>query len=420
MQKKYIIVLITFFFTFSLMGCENKADAPDVSNNESVVSYEDITEGKKEVEIATKDYISETSEPETSLPTFADEMKAFYDNAEEGRLMTYEYNEEKDKWYCVFQYGDISLCNLGNSQVELRYNGNNIVLPWRMNYIGTGSGMSVDMMDVTNDGEDDLILRSYTRECQAIYVFDLVKWADISPGYGFMSLYADSEAVIEEMNKTASADGYGEAYILPIGNSDGTLMLNLYRNGDDIISTALNEDGSIVVTYKEVIRVAEMITKFCYIYDGDRYVLEDFAVSTRAGRHKEELLSVEKTECSMEGEVRFDNQKKQLEFIYGKDDVEIRYVAGLSDFSGGCRLEITKADNVCQCNWISRESLADMLFELKDVDGDGLNELVYCSNHYEFDGVEEKMYQQVQIFDFESMSELISDTKTDAEFESTK
>lgn len=97
------------------------------------------------------------------MPTFADITKLEYDDSELGKELVYEYDEQNDRWYAVFKYGDVILRRIDSVSTELEYQGRKYFFDkgWTIELDGTLSGMDIDMRDVTGDGVPELILSTY-------------------------------------------------------------------------------------------------------------------------------------------------------------------------------------------------------------------------------------------------------------------
>ena len=350
-----------------------------------------------------------------SMPDFADLTKEFYDDATQGKELVYEYDEEQDRWYCVFKYNDVSLKRLNSVETELEYNGKKIKFEWgwHIELAGTGSGMNLYMRDVTGDGKDELILYSYTRECSSVSIFDLENWTDITPYYSAgadLSLWLDNpEEIISQVNEQAANDGYSDEYAkASINKKNGALILNFLKHGEQIVRADINDDNSITVKYAERAAMGEMSLTFDFDYsaaDG-RYVYRDMQVSTKAGRLREDMGKAQTTHESMQGSVEVVSPDDMtVRVTYGKSDVTVWFDIALNDSLSGREINVTKADRAYNTGWTSADNLDNSYFELRDMDNDGNDELVYYKYselHVDMNTVETKV--ETLVYDFETES----------------
>ena len=223
------------------------------------------------------------------MPTFADITKLDYDDSELGKELVYEYDEQNDRWYAVFKYGDVILRRIDSVSTELEYQGRKYFFDkgWTIELDGTLSGMDIDMRDVTGDGVPELILSTYNGkhidECSSVSIFDLAEWKDITPYYAVesvMSLWVDDIAEIEQIIDHGTADGYVK--IVP--NPDGSMPLDFLGGSAQKTTAELSDDGELTVTYMECGGDGQRSIRFRYVYDGEAgtYIYKDMDVTDNA------------------------------------------------------------------------------------------------------------------------------------------
>lgn len=224
------------------------------------------------------------------MPTFADITKLEYDNPELGKELAYEYDEQNDRWYAAFKYGDVILRRIDSVSTELEYQGRKYFFDkgWTIELDGTLSGMDIDMRDVTGDGVPELILSTYNGkhidECSSVSIFDLAEWKDITPYYAVesvMSLWVDDIAEIEQQ-----IIDYGTAddYVKIVPNPDGSMPLDFLGGSVQKTTAELSQDGELTVTYMECGGEGQRSICFRYVYDGEAgaYIYKDMDVTDNA------------------------------------------------------------------------------------------------------------------------------------------
>lgn len=221
------------------------------------------------------------------MPTFADITKLNYDNPELGKELVYEYDEQNDRWYAAFKYGDVILRRIDSVSTELEYKGRKYFFDkgWTIELDGTLSGMNIDMRDVTGDGVPELILSTYNGkhidECSSVSIFDLAEWKDITPYYAVesvMSLWVDD---IDEIEQQIIDHGTTDGYVKIVPNPDGSMPLDFLGGSAQRVTAELSEDGELTVTYMECGGDGQRSLRFRYVYDGEAgtYIYKDMDVA---------------------------------------------------------------------------------------------------------------------------------------------
>lgn len=404
---KGVFVELSLLVVLLLSGCthDNKKESDIV-----IATYEDNTAYEKETITDNTATYSEADFINSSQVDMSDYNENLqynaesYNNTQNNKQFLFRYDEEDGKYDYIFTIDDIALYDIytdGKREVSLRYGGNEIVLPWVIytNVAAARGSIEIDKRDVDGDGREELILFTEDYDFQTyyfVYDFDLQK--DISPCYVLQEynessrvyrpqLYFYSESSIpiaEAIN--AGLREYGECEEELINIEDGDISV--------LPSMKMNENNRITVTKSYQTFYTEWECRVVFAFNEKGCYVEDIEMCTRFDRYQR--LTDVQTEYTLDRNIYYDAKEREFILEFTGDNVTVTVYGPRAKFYEPVQIQYKGEVIIMEGWWI--DSLEDKAyFELKDIDDDGWNELIF---YKEKDGQEE-----VHIFDFESMGE---------------
>ena len=247
--------------------------------------------------------------------------------------------------------------------------------------------MDMYRMDVTGDGQEDIVLTPYTREAYLVFVFDLVNWKDISPYYCIdaniykgVYLYREyAEKVVEEMNAVLEKDGYSDRLEL---NEDGSL--NMFRGETGYVGYAretnilfkLTEENALCLDFSRLSAFdKEWSCVIDFSFKDGKCNMEGVNVSTRYTEYLSKVDTV--TEYTLAPIVEYDDNEGIYSFEFKNDEVSVSFQTTRNFTSD--KIQVVYKGEVCTVpeDWCIGRNYRELYFEYADTDGDGYKELIW-------------------------------------------
>ena len=138
--------------------------------------------GKYKSEKSTETVQSDISIP--VQPKYKNTVLPIDDGTEKKPDVSYRYNEEHNSWDEVYSLENISMIyDTADNEIYLEFGDSHEKVSWVIQRLGGGMGMSMGLLDMTEDGSDDLVVAVHDRELKLYFVYDLKNKKDLSPFY---------------------------------------------------------------------------------------------------------------------------------------------------------------------------------------------------------------------------------------------
>ena len=138
--------------------------------------------GKYKSEKSTETVQSDISIP--VQPKYKNTVLPIDDGTEKKPDVSYRYNEEHNSWDEVYSLENVSMIyDTADNEIYLEFGDSHEKVSWVIQRLGGGMGMSMGLLDMTEDGSDDLVVAVHDRELKLYFVYDLKNKKDLSPFY---------------------------------------------------------------------------------------------------------------------------------------------------------------------------------------------------------------------------------------------
>lgn len=364
-MKKNKIVLWCAFFAVTITGLT--ACSANQGNDDGTQTTVESTEVMQ----------SETSIPEQ--PEYKNTVLSI--GSGEKPDVSYRYNEEHNSWDEVYGLENVSMIyDTADNKVYLEFVDSREEVLWAVQRFGGGMGMSMGLLDMTEDGSDDLVVEVHDRELTLYFVYDLKNKKDLSPFYctdasnifsAYMyPQYAEElvDAVNENFSETPELEGKSVA-----AEDDGSLKADcMYlRNDADGVEMYQNVIDDKVLCYHWYEPIAQGTMWNCdfdFSFEGGEGRIS--GIETANGYQKyAELIDVSDNNA-IEGHIEY--SEGHFYMVFDGENINIKVLA-LGKYSTfevyyhGIKLDTDELT-------IDMENAEKLYFEVADEDGDGTDD----------------------------------------------